>query len=76
MLLRDLEHPDIWVESYHAATWVDYLRHNQRRTASDAGNWDRLMELHRGPGAPRVHRMIERQTVPLRDDLRPLEPEA
>lgn len=75
-LLRDLENPDIWVESYHVATWVDYLRHNHRRTASDAGNWDRLMELHRGPGAPRVHRMIERQTVPLRDDLRPLEPEA
>ena len=75
-LLRDLENPDIWVESYHVATWVDYLRHNHRRTASDAGNWDRLMELHCGSGAPRVHRMIERQTVPLRDDLRPLEPEA
>jgi len=75
-LLRDLENPDIWVESYHVATWVDYLRHNHRRTASDAGNWDRLMELHRGSGPPRVHRMIERQTVPLRDDLRPLEPEA
>jgi len=75
-LLRDLENPDIWVESYHVATWVDYLRHNHRRTASDAGNWDRLMELHRGPDAPRVHRMIERQTVPLRDDLPPLEPEA
>lgn len=73
-LLRDLENPDIWVESYHAATWVDYLRHNQRRTASDATNWDRLMELHRGPDAPRVHRMIERQTVPLRDDLPLLEP--
>lgn len=75
-LLRDLENPDIWVESYHAATWTDYLRHNHRRTASDAGNWDRLMELHRGPGAPRVHRMIERQTVPLQDDLPLLEPEA
>ena len=72
-LLRDLENPDLWVESYHAATWVDYLRHNQRRTASDAGNWDRLKELHRGPGAPRVHRMIERQTVPLQDDLPLLE---
>ena len=74
VLLRDLENPDIWVESYHAATWVDYLRHNHRRTASDATNWDRLMELHRGPDAPRVHRMIERQTVPLRDDLPLLEP--
>ena len=74
VLLRDLENPDIWVESYHVATWVDYLRHNQRRTASDATNFDRLMELHRGPDRPRVHRMIERETVPLRDDLPPLEP--
>ncbi|MEZ5798793.1 MAG: MFS transporter [Paracoccaceae bacterium] len=73
VLLRDLENPDIWVESYHAATWVEYLRHNQRRTASDASNWDRLMELHRGEAPPRVHRMIERQTVPLRDDLPPLD---
>jgi predicted MFS family arabinose efflux permease len=69
VLLRDLENPDIWVESYHVATWVEYLRHNQRRTASDAGNWDTLMTLHRGPAPPRVHRMIERQTVPLSDDL-------
>ena len=75
VLLRDLENPDIWVESYHAATWVEYLRHNQRRTASDAGNWDRLMELHRGPERPRVHRMIERQTVPLLDDLPLIEKE-
>lgn len=71
-LLRDLENPDIWVESYHVATWVDYLRHNQRRTTSDAANWDRMMALHRGPEPPRVHRMIERQTVPLHDDLTPV----
>ncbi len=75
-LLRDLESPDIWVESYHVATWVDYLRHHQRRTATDATNTDRLLELHRGPDRPRVHRMIERQTVPPTDDLPPLEPQA
>lgn len=72
-LLRDLENPDIWVESYHAATWTDYLRHNQRRTHTDQANWHRLMELHRGPDRPRVHRMIERDTVPLSDDLPPLD---
>jgi len=74
VLLRDLENPDLWVESYHVATWTEYLRHNQRRTATDATNFDRLMELHRGPGLPRVHRMIERETVPDRDDLPPLDP--
>ena len=74
VLLRDLENPDRWVESYHVATWTEYLRHNQRRTATDATNFDRLMELQRGPGLPRVHRMIERETVPDRDDLPPLDP--
>lgn len=74
-LLRDLENPDIWVESYHVATWVDYLRHNQRRTQKDASNYDRLLELHAGPGRPHVHRMIERFTVPPRDDLPLLHPE-
>ena len=72
-LLRDLETPDIWVESYHVPTWVEYIRHNQRRTQADSQNWDQLMELHRGPGQPRIHRMIERETVPLHDDLPILE---
>ncbi|NTT88322.1 MFS transporter [Tabrizicola fusiformis] len=72
-LLRDLETPDIWVESYHVPTWVEYIRHNQRRTQADSQNWDRLMELHRGPEPPRIHRMIERETVPLHDDLPILE---
>lgn len=68
-LLRDLENPDIWIESYHVATWEDYLRHNHRRTEKDATNTDALFALHRGPEKPRVHRMIERQTVPPVDDL-------
>ncbi|MBS0563297.1 MAG: MFS transporter [Proteobacteria bacterium] len=68
-LLRDLENPELWTESYQVATWVEYLRHHERRTKADAGSYERLRALHRGPGDPRVHRMIERQTVPLRDDL-------
>jgi len=68
-LLRDLERPNMWVESYHVPTWVDYVRHNLRRTNADAENIQRLRELHRGSEPPRVHRMIERQTVPLREDL-------
>ena len=68
-LLRDLENPDIWTETYHVPTWVEYIRHNQRRTHADAEVWDKLSQLHRGPERPRVHRMIERQTVPLHDDM-------
>lgn len=66
-VLRDLEKPDIWVESYHVPTWVDYVRHNLRRTKADADNTEQLRALHRGEGLPVVHRMIERQTVPLHD---------
>ena len=67
-LLRDLEHPEIWTESYHVPTWIDYLRHNLRRTKADAENIELIRALHRGEGLPVVRRMIERQTVPLRDD--------
>ncbi len=67
-LLRDLERPEIWTESYHVPTWIDYLRHNLRRTKADAENIELIRALHRGEGMPVVRRMIERQTVPLRDD--------
>jgi hypothetical protein len=68
-LLRDLQNPRIWTESYHVPTWVEYVRHHQRRTKSDAEPTDRLRALHRGAEPPRVHRMIERQTVVARDDM-------
>jgi len=67
-LLRDLESPNIWTETYHVPTWVEYVRHHQRRTQADAYVAEKLRALHRGEAAPRVHRMIERQTVPVRDD--------
>jgi MFS family permease len=69
LLLRDLENPETWTESYHFPTWVEYLRHNQRRTKADAEVTLTLMGLHRGTAKPRIHRMIERQTVPRADDM-------
>ncbi|MNU08556.1 hypothetical protein D3C72_2546500 [compost metagenome] len=48
---------------------MDYVRHNQRRTKADAEITDRLVELHRGPTSPHVHRMIERQAIPPADDV-------
>ncbi|MFN3634153.1 MAG: MFS transporter [Rhizobium rhizophilum] len=68
-LMRDLETPEIWTETYHVPTWVDYVRHNQRRTKADAEITDRLRELHRGATPPKVHRMIERQAIPPADDV-------
>lgn len=61
-LLRDLGEADLWIERYNVATWVDYVRHNQRRTHADAANSEQLFALHKGPEPVRVHRMIERQT--------------
>lgn len=68
-LLRDLEHPDHWSESYHIATWDEYVRHNLRRTKSDAEVTEALHALHRGEGTPQVHRMIERHSVTPQDDV-------
>lgn len=62
-LMRDLENPTLWTETYHVPTWIEYVRHNQRRTQADAIIGDRLLALHRGETLPRVHRMIERQTI-------------
>lgn len=68
-LLRDLEDPDIWTETYHVPTWVEYIRHHQRRTQADAEVSDQLGALHRGAHPLRVYRMIERQTVSARDNI-------
>ncbi|WP_022682879.1 MFS transporter [Sphingobium bisphenolivorans] len=61
-LLRDLGDPELWVERYHVSTWLDYVRHNSRRTVADQANADALMGLHSGSRPLVVHRMLERQT--------------
>lgn len=67
-LLRDLEKPNIWTEKYYVATWVEYVRHNQRRTVADSDVSDTLRRLHQGDQPPAVRRMIERETVPKQAD--------
>jgi hypothetical protein len=59
-LLRDLADHRRWIERYHTSTWLDYVRHNQRRTRADAAVSEELRRLHRGDDPPRVVRMIER----------------
>ena len=61
-LMRDLGDPELWVERYHVSTWLDYVRHNQRRTIADITNSDTIHALHSGGKPPVVHRMLERQT--------------
>ncbi|WGM30561.1 Enterobactin exporter EntS [Brevundimonas sp. NIBR11] len=60
-LMRDLGEPNLWVERYHVATWLDYVRHNTRRTRADMANIDLLHQLQDEREPIRVHRMIERQ---------------
>ncbi|MGN6278046.1 MAG: MFS transporter [Sphingomonas sp.] len=59
-LLRDLADPSRWLERYHVPTWLDYVRHNQRRTRADASVSEQLRALHRGETAPIVTRFLER----------------
>ncbi len=61
-LLRDLGHPEVWVESYQTPTWTEYVRHNLRMTKADAEIGDHVRALHEGPEAPMVRRFIERPT--------------
>jgi hypothetical protein len=73
-LQRDLEDPELWVESYQTPTWVDYVRHNQRRTQADLASYERLLALHRGPERPQVRRRIIRQARSTGDEPAPKPP--
>jgi MFS family permease len=59
-LLRDLAETDLWIERFHVATWLEYVRDRQRRTRADLDNAERIRALHIDGHAPRVRRMIER----------------
>lgn len=70
-LMRDLEHPEHWMESYHLPTWLEYVRYNQRMTQADAFVGDSIRQLHAGAEPPRVRRMIERPTDRRASDAQP-----
>ncbi len=59
-LLRDLADPELWIERYHVPTWLEYVRDAQRRTRSDAENFERVRALQVPGHEIVVHRMIER----------------
>ena len=67
-LLRDLERPGLWVESYLLPTWTDYIRFNARHTVADDEVSQKLRALDRS-AKRKVHRMIERNTVVPLDDM-------
>lgn len=61
-LLRDLKAPEIWLETYNAPTWLEYVRQSQRVTHADRTVSDRLRQLHQGETPPVVRHLIERVT--------------
>lgn len=78
ILMRDLAEPTLWVERFDFATWLDYVRHNERRTHADTANSEALHALWIDGTQPVVHRRIERQTSSLpiarAPDARELDP--
>ncbi|WP_342250292.1 MFS transporter [Sphingomonas sp. OTU376] len=77
-LTRDLSDATLWVERFDFATWLDYVRHNERRTHADAANSEALHALWIPGTEAVVHRRIERQTSSLpvtrNPDPREMEP--
>ena len=57
-LMVDVEDPELWIERFQCASWVDYLRQRYRGTISDRAVWERVHAFHQGTEAPRVRRMI------------------
>ncbi len=70
-LLRDLAEADLWIERFHAPTWLEYVRDASRRTQADLANFERIRALHIDEHEPRVHRMIERPVGSSRSDHAP-----
>jgi MFS family permease len=66
-LLRDIERPDRWTESYRVTNWTEYLRHHARRTSADARNIGQVRALHKGTEPPTVSR---KATTSLRQTLK------
>lgn len=69
VLLRDLESPTLWKESYHFPTWAEYIRHHERPTQADAEVSERLKSLTKDKRRPQVRRLIERHRLPSAKDL-------
>ncbi|MBW5438492.1 MFS transporter [Bradyrhizobium canariense] len=61
-LLRNLQEPSLWTETFRTPTWTDYLRLNHRLTPADKELDDRVFQLHAGHGKPHMTLAIERPT--------------
>jgi hypothetical protein len=67
-LMRDVEFPNRWIETYHVASWTEYVRHVERRTLADEAVIRAINSLHHGDSPSRVSRMVEQQAGTRNDD--------
>jgi predicted MFS family arabinose efflux permease len=65
-LLRNLQEPSRWTETFRTPTWADYLRLHHRRTSVDEQLEARILALHTGSPAPQMSLLIERPADPAR----------
>ncbi|QPF95362.1 MFS transporter [Bradyrhizobium commune] len=73
-LLRNLQDPSRWTETFRTATWADYLRLKHRLTTADKQLDERVFQLHAGVLPPSIDLSIERPTTPIRKTV-PLRPD-
>ncbi len=69
VLLRDIEQPTIWKESYIFPTWGEYLRCNQRPTQADADISQDIRALCTEGTSPIIRRLIERHRLHANSDF-------
>ncbi|TGD72577.1 MFS transporter [Mangrovimicrobium sediminis] len=65
-LSRNLADPELWSETYRLPTWLDYLRHRNRRTVDDMTLLMRAREMHVGIEPVRVQRWLDRPSGSVR----------
>ena len=70
-LLRDLQEPSYWTETFRIPTWTDYLRLNHRLTTADKQLNERILQLHAGELPPQPKLLIQRPTRPVRKTDQP-----
>lgn len=60
MLTQDVADPQVWLERFEVATWLDHMRQHHRVTVADRTAELRVRNLHKGPTPPRIRYFLER----------------
>lgn len=60
MLTQDVADPQVWLERFEVATWLDHMRQHHRVTVADRTAELRVRNLHKGSTPPRIRYFLER----------------